>query len=213
VAKEGLSILFICLFATVAFLLLFFTIRNNFFLYCFFLSVFLAMFTAYFFRDPERAIPQDPGLIVSPADGKVIEIAEEENKFMEGRARRVSIFLSVFNVHINRIPAEGKVEMVRYFKGQFLAAWDEKASLKNEQTHIGLNCGRYKLLVKQIAGLIARRIVCKVHEGDACKRGSRLGMIKFGSRTDLFLPLNAQLKVKLGDKVEGGSSVIAVMPE
>jgi phosphatidylserine decarboxylase len=197
----------------VALLLLYFTMRNNFFLYCLFFSAILTMFVAYFFRDPERAIPQDPGLIVSPADGRVIEIAEEENKYMEGRARRVSIFLSVFNVHINRIPAEGRVEMVKYFKGEFMAAWDEKASLKNEQTHIGLNCGKYKLLVKQIAGLIARRIVCKVHEGETYKRGDRLGLIKFGSRTDLFLPLNAALKVKIGDKVAGGSSIIAVMPE
>ncbi len=212
-AKEGLSIIFITLFVTLGMLLLYYSAKSNFFLYCFFISAFLSMFVAYFFRDPERAIPQEPGLIVSPADGKVIEIAEEENKYMEGRARRVSIFLSVFNVHINRMPADGKAEMVKYYKGEFLAAWDEKASLKNEQTHIGVNCGKYKILVKQIAGLIARRIVCKVHEGETYKRGDRIGLIKFGSRTDIFLPLNAELKVKIGDKVAGGSSIIAKMPE
>jgi phosphatidylserine decarboxylase len=212
-AKEGIPILSVFLFVTLGMLLLYYTTKTNFFLYCFFISVFLSIFTAYFFRDPERAVPQEPGLIVSPADGKIIEICEEENKTLGGRARRVSIFLSVFNVHINRMPAQGKVESVKYYKGEFLAAWDEKASLKNEQTHIAIDCGRYKLLVKQIAGLIARRIVCKAHEGETYQRGDRIGMIKFGSRTDLFLPLEAELKVKTGDHVAGGTTVIAQMRE
>lgn len=212
-AKEGISLVIIALFTTLGVLLLHYALKSTFFLYCFFGMALLSIFVIYFFRDPERLIPQEPGLIVSPADGKVIEIAEEENKFMAGRARRVSIFLSVFNVHINRMPAQGKVEMLKYYKGEFLAAWDEKASLKNEQTHIGINCGSYKILVKQIAGLVARRIVCKVREGETYQRGDRIGLIKFGSRTDLFLPLNAELRVQVGDTVSGGSSIIAKMPE
>ncbi len=170
------------------------------------------LFTAYFFRDPEREVPAGPGLIVSPADGRIIEIAEENNDFMGGRARRISIFLNVFNVHVNRMPCDGSVAMVRYCPGKFLAAWDEKASLDNEQTHVGLVCGDRKFLVKQIAGLIARRVVCRAKEGVAYRRGERFGMIKFGSRTDLFLPLDAKVQVAVGDKVRGGTSVLAVLP-
>jgi len=210
-AKDGLSLLFAFVGSTVGLFILYYIFRSQLFLITFILGVLLTLFTAYFIRDPERVVPQEPNLIVSPADGKVIEIVEEENKYMGGRARRVSIFLNVFNVHVNRIPADGTVEMFAYYKGKFLAAWDEKASLNNEQTHIGINCGTYKILVKQIAGLIARRIVCHAREGESYKRGDRFGMIKFGSRTDLFLPLSADVKVKVGDKVSGASSIIAIV--
>lgn len=176
------------------------------------LAALFTLFSAWFFRDPERTVPDGPGLVVSPADGKVIEIVEEDNAYMGGRARRISIFLNVFNVHVNRMPCAGTVEYVRYHKGKFLAAWEEKASLDNEQTHIGVNCGKHKIFVKQIAGLIARRIVCRAQEGDVFARGERFGIIKFGSRTDLFLPLEAEVKVKVGDKVAGAASVVAVMP-
>lgn len=177
----------------------------------FVLAAIFTLFSAYFFRDPERVVPTGPGLIVSPADGKVIEIVEENNAYMGGKARRISIFLNVFNVHINRMPCAGTVEHVQYFPGKFLAAWNEKASLDNEQTQIGINCGGYKIFVKQIAGLIARRIVCRAQEGTAYQRGERFGLIKFGSRTDLFLPLEAEVHVQVGDKVAGASTVIAVL--
>ena len=173
--------------------------------------VFMA-FCLWFFRDPERAVPEGEGIVVSPADGKVVEIVEEDNEFMGGPARRISIFLNVFNVHVNRIPYEGQVEYVKYYPGKFLAAWEPKASLDNEQTHVGLNCGGRKILVKQIAGLIARRIVCRAEEGQAVTRGDRFGLIKFGSRTDLFLPLDATVKVQVGDKVSGASTIIAELP-
>ncbi len=169
-----------------------------------------SLFSLYFFRDPERVVPGGSNIFVSPADGKVVEIVEEENSYMGGRSKRISIFLNVFNVHVNRIPCDGIIDYFQYYKGKFMAAWDEKASLNNEQTHIGINCGEYKVLVKQIAGLIARRIVCRAKEGDSFKRGDRFGMIKFGSRTDIFLPLDVDIRVKVGDKVQGASTVVAV---
>ena len=211
-ARDGLSIVLISLVIALALLGLALKTHHPAALAVFVLAALFTLFSAYFFRDPERTVPSGAGLIVSPADGKVVEIVEEENPYMGGRARRISIFLNVFNVHINRMPCDGTVELVCYYKGIFLAAWDEKASLDNEQTHIGVNCGHYKIFVKQIAGLIARRIVCRAKEGDSYKRGERFGMIKFGSRTDLFLPLEAEVKVKVGDKVAGAASVVAVMP-
>ena len=211
-AKDGLSIVLISLVLALGALGLYAPTRNPIWLVVFAFLALFTLFSIYFFRDPERKVPGGAGLVVSPADGKVIEIVEEDNAFMGGRARRISIFLNVFNVHINRIPYDGKVEYVRYFPGKFLAAWNEKASLDNEQTHIGINCGAHKILVKQIAGLIARRIVCRAQEGTAYQRGDRFGMIKFGSRTDLFLPLEATVQVKVGDKVAGAETVLAVLP-
>ena len=210
-AKDGLAIVVISLAIALVALGLYLKTQHWAGAAVFVLAAIFTLFSIYFFRDPERTVPGGPGLIVSPADGKVIEIVEEENAYMGGRARRISIFLNVFNVHVNRIPCAGTVEQVRYYPGKFLAAWNEKASLDNEQTHVGINCGTYKILVKQIAGLIARRIVCRAQEGAAYQRGERFGMIKFGSRTDLFLPLEAEVRVKVGDKVAGAATVIAVM--
>jgi phosphatidylserine decarboxylase len=210
-AKDGISIVLVSLVLALATLGLFWTTRHPAWGGLLGVLALFTLFSSWFFRDPERTVPSGPGLIVSPADGKVIEIVEEDNAYMGGRARRISIFLNVFNVHINRVPCDGTVEQVRYFPGKFLAAWNEKASLDNEQTQIGINCGGYKIFVKQIAGLIARRIVCRAKEGTAYQRGDRFGMIKFGSRTDLFLPLAAEVQVQVGDKVAGASTVIAVM--
>lgn len=182
--------------------------NDSFAAFCF--SAVITAFVSFFFRDPERTIPQEPGLFVSPADGKVCLITEIDDPYC-GQARQVSIFLNVFNVHVNRFPAAGEVELVKYHPGKFLAAWDHKASLDNEQSHVGINCGPYKILVKQIAGLIARRVVCKAVEGTTVARGNRFGLIRFGSRTDLLLPLDAEILVKVGDKVKGGSSIIAKM--
>jgi phosphatidylserine decarboxylase len=208
--KDGLSIIFVALGITVVTLLIAIVTKSTPIWVLFILFLLFTAFSLYFFRDPERVVPGGSGLFVSPADGKVVEIVEEDNQYMGGRARRISIFLNVFNVHVNRIPCDGTIDYYQYYKGKFMAAWNEKASLDNEQTHIGINCGDYKILVKQIAGLIARRIVCRAKEGVVYKRGDRFGMIKFGSRTDIFLPLNMEVKVKVGDKVEGATTIIAV---
>ena len=166
-----------------------------------------------FFRDPERRVPTDPGLIVSPADGKVVRIADLPSGGPLGApSRQVSIFLSVFDVHVNRAPMAGSITEVVYNKGKFLAAWDEKASLDNEQNRATVVDGSFRVAFTQIAGLIARRIVFTKKVGDRVERGERVGMIKFGSRTDLFLPADVTLAVKVGDRVKGGLSVIGRRP-
>ncbi len=171
----------------------------------------LCAFTLYFFRDPERQIPQGESLIVSPADGKVVGIDSVEHvPFIDGPAKRVSIFLSIFDVHINRAPIRGKIEYRHYAPGEFLPAYEPKASIKNEQNTIGIeDSDGYRVVVRQIAGLIARRILCWKNPGDKIERGDRFGLIRFGSRTDLFLPLDARIEVKLGQRVQGGATIIA----
>lgn len=172
----------------------------------------LFIFCIWFFRDPERTIPVEPKTIVSPADGKVVEIVKESDKLLPNdNYIRISIFLNVFNVHVNRIPIAGKVEATRYNKGKFLNAANHKASLDNEQTAILLNNGTTQILVKQIAGLIARRIVCYANKGDEYNIGDRFGLIRFGSRTDIFVPEGTEIKVKEGDKVSGASSIIGYL--
>ena len=164
----------------------------------------LTVFVASFFRDPRRAVPQDPRLILSPADGKVVGISAP------GPGQCVSIFLSVFNVHVNRAPAAGRVAGIHYTPGAFLPAFREKASKLNEQNLISLDTERGPVAVKQIAGLIARRIRCWTKPGDQVTQGQKIGFITFGSRVDVFLPGGVDLKVRLGDRVRGGLSVIAV---
>lgn len=168
-------------------------------------------FTLYFFRDPERQIPEGDCLIVSPADGKVVGIDSVEHvPFLDGPAKRVSIFLSVFDVHINRSPIKGKIAYRHYSPGEFLAAFEPKASVKNEQNAVGIeDADGYRVLVKQIAGLIARRILCWKNPGDKVGAGERFGLIRFGSRTEIYMPLDARIEVRLGQRVQGGSSVIA----
>ena len=171
----------------------------------------LLLFVLNFFRDPERVIPNEDRVIVSPGDGKVVEIIEEKDALLDEPYRRISIFLNVFNVHVQRTPVAGRIEQVKYNKGKFLNAASHKASLDNEQNAMIIHTGKEKVLVKQIAGLIARRIVCWAKEGDNYKLGQRFGLIRFGSRVDLFLPLNAEIKVSLGDHVSGGSSIIGYL--
>lgn len=169
------------------------------------------LFTVYFFRDPDRRIPDLPGAIVSPADGKIIEISEvEEPEFFKARTKKVSIFLNIFNVHVNRAPIGGTVKYFRYQKGKFFRANLERASLENEQTIVGVQNGDEKLVFKQIAGLVARRVFCDVREGHKIKRGERIGIIKFGSRMDIFMPMDAELRVTLGQKVLAGETIIGV---
>jgi phosphatidylserine decarboxylase len=174
------------------------------------LPVLLAAFFLWFFRDPNRSVPEGEGLVVSPADGKVEEADWIETR--HGSRIRISIFLNVFDVHVNRCPVGGTVTGVEYREGQFMNAMDVESAIHNEQTQITIQTGKYEVSFKQIAGLLARRIVCNVKPGDVVTRGGRMGLIKFGSRTDILLPAESTLKVKKGQRVKGGSSVLAVLP-
>ena len=169
------------------------------------------LFVTWFFRDPERRIPNEPNVIVSPADGKITEIVTENEPINGKLCKRVTIFLSVFNVHVNRVPIGGTIEDIRYNSGKFLAAFNPKASMDNEQNLILINNGRTHIFVKQIAGLIARRIVCWPKKGDYYESGQRYGLIRFGSRVDILLPENTKLSVACGDKVSGGKSIIGYL--
>jgi phosphatidylserine decarboxylase len=177
-----------------------------------YVSLVLTLFVLFFFRDPERIIPEGKGAVVSPADGRVIVVKDTfEPTYLKQEVKQISIFLSVFNVHVNRSPIAGTVEVVKYNPGTFHVASVDKASLDNEQTAMVIADGKNKVLVKQIAGLIARRIVCYAEPGDAIKTGERYGLIRFGSRVDLFLPKDAELKVQVGDRIKGGRDIIAVL--
>ncbi len=170
----------------------------------------LAAFVFYFFRDPERDLPSGEGMVISPGDGKIIDIREvEEPSFIEGACRRITIFLSVFNVHVQRAPVSGDVAHREYRPGEYAVAWHPKASEKNEQSSLGLAASGRRVLVRQIAGLIARRIVTDPEKGQHVERGERIGLIRFGSRVDLFIPLDWRLDCSVGDRVAGGSTVLA----
>ena len=178
------------------------------------IALLITFFICYFFRDPDRAVPLQPGVVVSPADGKIIEAKNiADSRFFSGSCIKVSIFMSVFNVHVNRIPHEGTVKKIDYHPGKFFSANLDKASEKNERNAVfmELENGRSVCLV-QIAGLIARRIICHIQEGDRVARGQRFGLICFGSRVDLYLPENIELKVSRGDRVAAGASVIGNWP-
>lgn len=170
----------------------------------------IAAFAVYFFRDPERTIPNIENALVSPADGKIVAIKSiPSHPYIQSDATQVSIFLSPLDVHINRIPISGIIDFVNYRKGEFLAAYKESASEKNEQSEIGLvTSNGVRIIFKQIAGVIARRIICRLEKGQSVATGERFGMIKFGSRTDLIFPSNTALEVKLGDRVRGGATII-----
>src|SRR5215831_4359975 len=169
----------------------------------------LGLFVFYFFRDPERTIPTGAGLVVSPADGRVVIVTEEERCGRPGK--RISIFLAIWNVHVNRSPAAGTIAKLEYKPGKFLAAWAERASLENEQNVFTLSSEYGEIVFKQIAGWVARRVVSWKKMGDTVGRGELVGLVRFGSRVDLWLPEGAEMAVKVGDQVKGGSSVIARM--
>jgi phosphatidylserine decarboxylase len=173
--------------------------------------VLLAAFFLWFFRDPQRTVPDGEGLIVSPGDGLVTETAAIATP--EGPRQRISIFLSVFDVHVNRSPIGGVLTQVRYRKGEYLNAMNPASADRNEQNAVTVRGPGFEVTFKQIAGLLARRIVFNFSEGDAVERGQRVGLIKFGSRVDVLLPAEAALRVKVGQRVKGGSSVLAVMPD
>ncbi|HEY2545169.1 MAG TPA: phosphatidylserine decarboxylase family protein [Candidatus Acidoferrum sp.] len=169
-----------------------------------------ALFVFSFYRDPERVIPSDPGAIVSPGDGRVVVVTDEDNAGCPGK--RISIFLAVWNVHVNRAPAAGVITRMEYRPGKFLAAMRERASVENEQNIFTLSTDVGEMVFKQIAGLIARRVVSWKNEGERVARGERIGLVRFGSRVDVWLPKDAEILVKLGENVKGGSSVLARWP-
>jgi phosphatidylserine decarboxylase len=175
-----------------------------------FAPVLLAAFFLWFFRDPQRKVPVGEGLIVSPGDGLVTETVAIATP--EGPRQRISIFLSVFDVHINRSPIGGVLTHVQYQKGEYLNAMNPASADRNEQNAVTVRGQDIEVTFKQIAGLLARRIVFNLSEGDTVERGQRVGLIKFGSRVDVLLPAEAALRVKVGQRVKGGSSVLAVMP-
>ncbi|HEY1424266.1 MAG TPA: phosphatidylserine decarboxylase family protein [Candidatus Acidoferrum sp.] len=170
----------------------------------------LGLFCFSFFRDPDREIPADSAIIVSPADGRVVVITEEENAGRKGT--RISIFLAIWNVHVNRSPAAGVITKLDYRPGKFLAAWDPNASTQNEQNIFTLATSNGSIEFKQIAGLIARRVVSWKQPQDIVAKGERVGLVRFGSRVDLWVPEGSELLVKVGDKVSGGSSALARWP-
>jgi phosphatidylserine decarboxylase len=172
--------------------------------------VVIALWVVYFFRDPERTGARGEHLVVSPADGLVVMVAEvEEPTFISGMATRISIFMNVFNVHVNRYPVNGVVRYLQYNKGLFLHAAHEKASLDNEQMSVGIESGSRRILVRQIAGLIARRIVNYAKAGDAAEQGARMGIIRFGSRVDVFIPTDSAVRIKVGERTVAGTTVLA----
>lgn len=173
----------------------------------------LAAFVMYFFRNPERVVPQAEGVVVSPADGRIIQKKTvEEDKYLGGKAIKVSIFMNVFNVHVNRSPFKGRVVDVDYIPGKFLNASFDKASEHNERNAVVLETEKgQKILFIQIAGLIARRIVCYVSPGDELEKGERFGLIRFGSRVDVYLPPDSDVQVKVGDIVSAGETVLGTL--
>ena len=176
------------------------------------ISILLFGLVIFFFRDPVRMLPEGvkENEIISPADGKVMMIGEiQEDSFLKTPAKMIGIFLSPLNVHINRIPVPGKVDYFKYVKGDYIAAFNHKSSERNERTIIGITNPKFKVLFKQIAGFVARRIVCGVKTGDTVKQGEKFGMIKFGSRVDVILPVNSLIKVSVNQRVKGGLTVLA----
>jgi phosphatidylserine decarboxylase len=169
--------------------------------------IFLGLFVFYFFRDPARTIPNDPGTVVSPADGRVVEIVDEELDSRMGH--RISIFLSIWNVHVQRAPVAGRVAGVIYRPGKFYGAYRSAASRENEQNVIYIDTPQGTMVFKQIAGAIARRVICWKKQGDSVTLGERVGIIRFGSRVDIWLPAEAEIAVRRGQNVNGGASILA----
>ncbi len=206
VAREGLPFIFLFAFITLIFAVLGWRCLAT-------IGLALSLFTVYFFRDPERHCPNEEGSVIAPADGKIVFCGEvEEEHYFKGAAFKVSIFMSVFNVHVNRAPCSGNVVDTYYNKGEFLNASLDKASLKNEQAGIWMKTeSGHNLLFVQIAGLIARRIVTYVKPGDSLSQNSRYGLIRFGSRVDVYFPVGSEIQVSLGDRTVGGESILGYL--
>jgi phosphatidylserine decarboxylase len=204
VSKEGVPFIGIAVLIAVVFALLkWFVIAAVFFV--------IAAFVLFFFRDPERIIPSGSGLVVSPADGRVIDVAEDNRDSLDGKdVRRISIFMSILNVHVNRIPITGQVRQISYQPGSFWPADRKRALLENERNALLiLGEDEMELTVVQVAGIIARRISCWVKVGDNVKIGERFGLIRFGSRLDVYVPKNVSVLVKRGDRARAGQTILA----
>lgn len=175
----------------------------------FFLGLFILIFTLNFFRDPDRTTPKIENIVVSPADGKILLIKNVmEKRFLNEEATQISIFMSPLNVHVNRIPIDGKVDFLKYIKGEFLVAYHDKADERNERTEIGITSKFGKVLFTQVAGMVARRIVYELNIGDSVKAGERFGMIKFGSRVDVIVPKSWRILVNEGDITRAGETIL-----
>ncbi|MEP7346204.1 MAG: phosphatidylserine decarboxylase family protein [Gemmatimonadaceae bacterium] len=210
VAREGIVFIVVAALLTVAAYALALSRRSwSIWLLAFALTI-VALWVVYFFRDPERTGERGDELVIAPADGKIVMITEvEEPAFLHGRAIRISIFMNIFNVHVNRYPVAGVVRFVHYNPGKFLNAATEKSSLENEQSSVGIETKGRRILVRQIAGLIARRIVTYSREGEEVEQGERMGIIRFGSRVDVFIPTNSEILVRVGQKPSAGTTVLA----
>jgi phosphatidylserine decarboxylase len=207
IAKQGYPFIALGLFGVALFLWVDFPVGWGFF-------VLITLFVISFFRDPERQPPQDEKALLAPADGRVLLIEEKEmSPFSTGQTIKISIFMSVFNCHVNRIPGSGKIEKIFYRAGKFFSANQDRASDQNEQNALLLRTSEGKEInVVQVAGLIARRIVCWVKPGENIKRGERFGLIRFGSRVDLYLPVSTRVRIQRGDKVKAGLTIIGELP-
>ena len=210
ITKYGLNTFLFCAGFSVAFIILSIFIHNPWIKYpILILSIAFLLFCFNFFRDPNRIPPNKKNVIVSPADGEIVIVKDVfENEFLKENGKQISIFMSPLSVHVNRIPIDGKVDYFNYVKGEYLVAYHEKADKRNERTEIGITSSYGKVFFTQVAGFIARRIVCSLQVGDSVKMGERFGMIKFGSRSDVIVPSNWKLKVKLGDKVTAGETIL-----
>lgn len=213
-AREGYP--FIAIAAAVAFGTVALAVgRRSFVLWiAAFVLTLVALWVAYFFRDPERVGPRGDRLVIAPADGRVLPVVEvDEPAFLNGRAQRISIFMNIFNVHVNRYPVTGAVTYVHYNPGRFLNAASDKASLDNEQMSVGIETATGRVLTRQIAGLVARRIITYTRPGDLAAQGERFGLIRFGSRVDIFVPVGSRINVREGQIVQAGTTVIAELPQ
>ncbi|ABQ27870.1 phosphatidylserine decarboxylase family protein [Geotalea uraniireducens] len=206
IAAEGYPFVAIAGFITVVLALLAWKVLAAFFLV-------VTLFVVFFFRNPQRITPGDENAVVSPADGVVIYLGNARESHLDEEMMKISIFMSVFNVHINRVPVSGRVVDRFYLPGKFLDVRDERATFENEQNGLVLETARgVKMVVVQVAGLIARRIVCYPKIGDMLQRGQRYGLIRFGSRLDVYLPKNVELRVSMGDKTVAGETILGILP-
>ncbi len=209
-AKEGYTIIAAAAGISLALTVIGYWMGNRWSWVLYILAVAILLFVLNFFRDPDRTTPVGSDLLIAPADGKIVQIVQLENaKYIDGPATQVSIFLSAFDVHVNRIPLNGVVEYAHYYPGEYLLAWHEKASELNEQSQFGLRHeSGTKILFKQITGYVARRIVYHIAEGDTVTAGNRFGMMKFGSRMDVIVPANVELNVQVGQRTVAGETII-----
>ena len=213
IARDGLVIVAIALLVTAGAFALALQRRSwSLWVLAFALTV-LALAVTWFFRDPERSGDRGAHLVISPADGRIVEVREvDEPVFLQGRAIRISIFMNVFDVHVNRYPVTGTVRYLHYTRGRFFSAATEKSSLENEQMSVGIETAHHRLMVRQIAGLLARRVVTWAREGEHVEQGARMGLIRFGSRVDVFLPTDATVRAAHGQPALAGVTVLAELP-